>query len=58
MSIKKPSYGDEVTDFINKEILRVDSNYTCLAVITLSSTLKNYEIYYLQVFSKDCKCIL
>ena len=31
---KTKSYGDEVTDFYDKNIPKVDSNYTCLAVIS------------------------
>ena len=30
-------YGDEVTDFYEKEIPKLDSNYTCLAIISLNS---------------------
>ena len=30
-------YGDGVTGFYNKEIPKVDSNHTCLAVISLHS---------------------
>ena len=33
-------YGDEVTDFYDKEISKVDSNHTCLGVISLDSALK------------------
>ena len=39
METKIKSYGDEVTDFY-KEIPKVDSNDTCLAVISLESALK------------------
>ena len=42
---------DEVTDFDDKEIPKVDFNHTCLAVISLDSALKNY---YPQVFLKEC----
>ena len=51
------SYCDEVTDFYDKEIPKLDSNYTCLAAISLDFALKKYENYYLQVFLKECKCI-
>ena len=37
---KIKSHGDEVTDFYDKEIPKVDSNHTCLAVISLDSALK------------------
>ena len=32
--------SNEITDFYNKEIPQVDSNHTCLAVISLDSALK------------------
>ena len=35
----------------------MDSNHTCLAVISLDSALKKDENYYLQVFLKNCKYI-
>ena len=31
--------GDEVTDFYDKKIPKLDSNHTCLAVISLDSSL-------------------
>ena len=49
------SDGDETADFHDKEVPKVDSNYTCLAVIFLDSVLKKDESYYLQVFLKECK---
>ena len=36
---------------------KVDSNHTCLAVITLDSALKKNDNYYLQVFLKEWKYI-
>ena len=51
------SHGDEVTDFYDKEIPKVDSNHTCLAVVSLDSALKKCENYYPQVFLKECKYI-
>ena len=48
-------HGDEVTDFYDKEISKVDSNCNFLAVITLDSALKKNDCYYLQVFLKECK---
>ena len=33
---KIKSYNDEATDFYDKEILKVGSNYTCLAVVLIS----------------------
>ena len=35
---------NEVTDFYDKKIPKLDSNYTCLAVITLDSALKEMTI--------------
>ena len=43
---KIKSHGDKVTDFYDKEIPKVDSNHTCLAVINLDSTLKKHDSYY------------
>ena len=57
MKTKIKSYGDEVTDFYNKEIPKVGSNHTCLAVINLDSALRKDENYYPQVFLKECKYI-
>ena len=54
---KKNSDEDEVTDFYVKEIPKVDSNHTCLAVISLDSAFKKGENYYPQVFLKECKYI-
>ena len=41
------SHGDEVTDFRDKKILKLDFNHTCLAVITLDSAVKKNDNYYL-----------
>ena len=35
----------------------MDSNHTCLPVISLDSALKTDENYYPQVFLKECKYI-
>ena len=51
------SHGDEVTDFYDKEISKVGSNHTCLAVISLDSALKKVDQYCPQVFLKECKNI-
>ena len=40
-----------------KQIPKVDSNHTCLAVISLDSALKKDGNYYSQVFLKECKYI-
>ena len=55
--IKIKSHGDEVTEFFDKKIPEVDSNHTCVAVISLDSALKKDENYYPQVFLKECKYI-
>ena len=57
LKTKVKSYGDDVKDFYDKEIPKVDSNYTCLEVIRSDSALKNDENYYPQVFLKERKCI-
>ena len=54
---KRKSHGDEVPDFYDKEIPKLDSNHTCLAVISLDFVLKKDESCYLQVFFKECKYI-
>ena len=50
-------HGDEVTDFYDKQIPKLDSNHTCLALISLDSALKKDDNYYPQVFLKECKYI-
>ena len=42
---------------IFSKILKLDSNYTCLAVISLDSALKKDDNYYPQVFLKECEYI-
>ena len=44
LKTKIKSYDDEVTDFYDKNIPKVDSNQTCLAVISLDSALKKKKI--------------
>ena len=53
MKTKIKSYSDKATDFHDKEIPKASSDYTCLAVINVDSTLKKDENYYLQVFLKE-----
>ena len=43
--------------FTLKKIPKVDSNHTCLAVISLDSALKGDGNYYPQEFLKKCKYI-
>ena len=50
LKTKIKSNGNEVTDFYDKKIPEVDSNHTCLAVISLDSTLKKEKSYYPQAF--------
>ena len=50
-------YGDEATDFLNEEMAKVDSNYTCLAVIEIDFILKKDENYYPQIFLIEWKYI-
>ena len=57
MKTKIKSYGDEATAFHDKEIPKAGSNHTCLAVITIDSTLKKEEHNYSLVFLKECKYI-
>ena len=54
---KVKSHGDEITNFYDKEIPKVDSNDTCLAVTGLDSALKKDENYRPQVFLEECKYI-
>ena len=42
---------------IKKFLIKVDSNHTCLAVISLDSALNKDVNYYPQVFLKECKHI-
>ena len=55
LKTKRKSHGVEVTYFYDKEVHRVGSNHTCLAVISLDSALKKDRNYYRQVFLKECK---
>ena len=57
LKTKIKSHGDEVTDFYDKKIPKLDSSHTCLAVISLDSALKKDDYHYPQVFLKECKYI-
>ena len=50
LKTKVKSHVDEVTDFQDKKNLKVDSNQSCLAVISLDSVLKKDVKYYPQMF--------
>ena len=46
-------YGDEATDFYDKEITKVDSKYTCLAVTLIDFVLKKrQEVVSTSVFKR------
>ena len=47
MKTKTKSHGDEVIDFHNKKIPKVDSNYTCLTVI-----LKRWKLLSASAFKR------
>ena len=55
LKIKIKRHGDE--DFYNTDIHKVDSNHTCLAVISLDSGLKKDGNCSPQVVLKECKYI-
>ena len=50
-------YDDETTDFHDKKIHRVGSDYICLAVNTIDLILKRDKNCYLQALFKECKNI-
>ena len=54
LKTKIKSHGDKVTDFYDKKVPKLDSNHTCLEVITLDSALKKNDNYYPRVFLKEC----
>ena len=51
------SHGNKLADFYDKEIPKVGSSRTCLAVISLDFILKKDGSYYPQVFLKECQFI-
>ena len=60
MKTKIKSHGDEFTKLQSYKFYKipsVGSNHTCLAVISLDSTLKKDDNCYPQVFLKECKYI-
>ena len=56
LKTKMKSHSNKITDFYDKKIPRLDSNQTCLAVITFDSALKK-DGSYLQVLLKESKYI-
>ena len=57
MKAKIKSYGDEVTNFYDKEIPKAVSSHTFLVVISLHSALYKDGNYCPHVFLKECKSI-
>ena len=53
LKTKRKYYNDQATDFGDKEMLKVGSNYTCLATVLINFVLKKDENYYLE----ECKCV-
>ena len=47
LKTKIKSCGDKATSFHDKEFPKLNSNHTCLAVISLDSALNKDENYYL-----------
>ena len=54
---KTKSYAEEVSGFSSKETPKLNSNHTCLAVISLDPALNKDGSYYSQGFLKGCKDI-
>ena len=52
LKTKIKSDGDETIDFHYKEVPKVGSNHTCLAIISLDFVFEKDENYYPQVFLK------
>ena len=50
LKTKIKSYSDEITDFYDEKIPKLDSSHTCLAAIILGYALQTDKSYYLQVF--------
>ena len=57
LKTKIKSYGDEATDFHDKEMSNAGDNHICSAVIMIDSARKREENCYLHVFLKEFKCI-
>ena len=52
LKTKIKSHGDEITEFHDENIAKVDSRHICLAVITLDSTLRKYDLLSASVFER------
>ena len=57
MKTKTKPHCEKVTDFYNKETPEVDSNHSCLAVISFDSVFQKDANFYRQVFLEECKYI-
>ena len=57
LKTKTEYHGDEVTDFHDKEIPKVNFNHITLAVICLDSALKKADSYYPEVFLKSANAL-
>ena len=55
LKTKIKSHGNEVTEFYEQKIPKLDFNQTGLAVISLNSALKKGDNYYPRVFLTKCK---
>ena len=50
--MSKKAHGDEVTDFYDKGIPKVDSNHSCLAVITWILLSINIKLLSTSIFKR------
>ena len=57
LETKIKPYGNKATDFCDKEIPVIGSNYTCLGVILIDFIHKKEKNCYPQLFLKECKYI-
>ena len=55
LQTKIKSYSDEVANFRDKEMLKVDPNHICLVVILNNFVLTKDENYYKEVFLRKSK---
>ena len=53
LKTEKKFYDDDVTDFYNKEVPKVDISYTCLAVTALDLFLGNMRDVFKMYFLRD-----
>ena len=57
LKTKIKSNDDDVIDFYDKKIPKLDFNHTCLVVISLDSALNKDDNCYPKLFLKECKYI-